>query len=68
MVKKKASGGKRLKEQGRSLIWVSPTEDEKKKIRMAAAYKGVPMSEFLLQLGVTEADRILEKLQKTLDL
>lgn len=59
--KKKVSGGGRLKAQGKSLVWVSPDADQKERIRMAAAAAGKPMSQFLLDVGLAEADVILKR-------
>ena len=64
MAVKKKSGGKRIKEQGRSLVWVSPTEEQKERIRAAAGIAGKPMSQFLLDCGLAEAVKIIAKFQK----
>ena len=57
MVTKQANG--KLKQAGKSLIWVAPTEDEKGQIRAAAAIQGKPMSQFVLDLAL-EANRQAE--------
>jgi uncharacterized protein (DUF1778 family) len=59
---KKASAGARIKAEGKSLIWVAPTAEQKDKIRVAAAVAGMPMSQFLLQHGLAAAESILKKM------
>lgn len=61
MAKKKASGGAVMKAAGREPIMVSATPEQKKSIRVAAAKMGVPMSKFLLETGLREAERISKK-------
>ena len=61
MAKKAASGGGRLKTQGRKLIWVTADQAQQSAIRMAAAASGLPMSQFLLQTGLEAAEKILKK-------
>lgn len=51
----------RLKQQGKSLIWVAPTEAEKSQIRAAAAVQGKPMSQFVLDLALAASEKILSK-------
>lgn len=63
--KRKASAGGRIKAQGKSLVWVTFGESDKQKIRTAAAFRGLPMSEFLKQTGLREAAIILEKIRST---
>lgn len=62
MSKKKKSGGGRIKASGESLIWVTANASDKQKIRTAAAIAGVPMSQFLKQSGLKEAEKILKKI------
>ena len=56
----KQSGGSRIKEQGKSLIWVTLDPEEKEKVRVAAALEDVPMSEFLKLNGLKAAGKILK--------
>jgi uncharacterized protein (DUF1778 family) len=58
---KKQSGGDYLKASKRQLIWVAPDEEQKEQIRVAAAIKGIPMSQFLLECGLRESEKIVEK-------
>ena len=57
----KRGGGTTLTRRGVSLIFVTPDAEQKKKIRVAAALAGLPMSHFVLQSGVTAAENILKK-------
>lgn len=59
--KKKASGGARIKGQGKSLVWVTLAEADKAKVRTAAGIEGLPMSQFLAAQGIAAAEKILEK-------
>lgn len=64
MPKKKAvkpSAAARMKSQGKSLVWVTLDDSQKKKIRVAAAAEGLPMSQFLIRAGLTAAEKILAK-------
>jgi hypothetical protein len=63
-VKQKASGGKRIKEQGRSLVWVTLDDAEKVQIRTAAGTLNLPMSQFLKQCGLAESGKILREMRK----
>ncbi len=65
MVKPKKSAAARIKEQGKSLVWVTLNTGDKKKIRVAAAECEMPMSEFLRQQGLAAADKILEKMHNS---
>lgn len=60
-----SSAGARIRSQGRSLCWVTYPADEKKKIRVAAAHLGLPMSQFLASAGLAAAEKILEKIAKS---
>lgn len=62
--KVKASAGKRIRENGKSLVWVTFNEVDKQKIRMAAASENKPMSQFIAECGLAEADKILKKILK----
>ena len=59
---KKKSGGAILRDAGRSPILVAVDPDQKQKIRIAAAAEGLPMSQFLLKCGLTEAAKIIGNL------
>lgn len=65
MAKKRESAGARIKRQGRSLVWVTLSGEDKPIVRAAAGYAGVPMSRFLELHGVTAAKKILEKIKKS---
>ena len=60
---KKPSAGARLKADGKSLVWATFDEAEKQKIRTAAAFVGLPMSQFLREKGLAAAEIILEKMR-----
>ena len=57
---KKATKRNWLKESGRSLVWLALTPNEKKRLRMAAAEKDVPMSEFARIYVLQAVDKILK--------
>lgn len=61
--KKQASGGARIAREGKSLIWVTPTDEEKSTIRVAAAHVGLGMSRFILQAGLEEARKVLARVK-----
>ena len=48
----------------RKPILLAPLESEHQKIRVASAIAGLPMSHFLLQHGLTAAEKIIEKNNK----
>ena len=60
---KKPSAGARIKSAGKTLVWATFSEEEKQKIRTAAAFQGQPMSQFLREQGLTAAAKILEKMR-----
>lgn len=62
MSKKKSAGG-RIREQGKSLVWATFSQAEKRKIRTAAAFAGQPMSQFLREQGLRAAEEILTKMR-----
>lgn len=58
----KPSAAARIKGQGKSLIWVAPTTEQKEQLRLAAAKEGKPMSRFVLECSLREAEKILKKM------
>jgi uncharacterized protein (DUF1778 family) len=67
MAKNERAGGGASWMRGakRSLAWVTFDDDEKALVRQAAAASGVPMSQFLKEIGLKEAENILRKAAKT---
>lgn len=59
--KKKPSGGAALVAAGRSPLMLGLYPDDKRKIRMAAASEGLPMSQFLIKYGLMAAEKLLAK-------
>ena len=57
----KKTARNRWKDDGRKPILLAPLADEHAKIRVAAAFEGIPMAHFLLQHGLAAATKILEK-------
>lgn len=60
-MKKKLSAGGRLKKNGKSLIWSTYDDEEKSKIRTAAAFVKLPMSQLVSSLALAGAEKILKK-------
>lgn len=67
MKTKKPSAGARIKANGKSLVWVTFNEQEKRKIRVASAQKGQPMSQFLKDAGLRAAEKTLKNLPEFAD-
>jgi len=59
---KKPSGGANIKAAGKSPLLLAIDPSDKQKIRTAAGYEGLPMSQFLVKYGVLAAEKILEKI------
>jgi uncharacterized protein (DUF1778 family) len=60
--KKKPSGGAHIKAAGKSPLLLALDPSDKQKIRTAAGFAGLPMSQFLILHGVAAAEKILEKI------
>lgn len=58
--KSETSGAGRIRKAQRSLIWVTPNEEEKKRIRQVAGALDQSMSQFVLEAALTRADKYLE--------
>jgi uncharacterized protein (DUF1778 family) len=61
MAKEKKSAGARIKAQGRSLVWVTLSEAEKRRVRAAAGYADQPMSQFIVAAALAAAEKVLAK-------
>ena len=61
---KRPSAGARIRDNGRSLIWVTLDAAQKDRVRLAAAAEGLPMSRFLERAGLAAADVVLAKILK----
>ena len=59
---KKPSGGAHIKAAGKSPLLLALTPDQKQKIRTAAGYAGLPMSQFLILHGLVAAEAVLKKI------
>ena len=57
---RKPSAGARIRDT-RSLVWVTYDAADKKKIRLAAAELGIPMSQFVAEAGLMRAESISQK-------
>lgn len=62
--KQSETGESWVKRNNRSMVWVTLDEEQKKKVRRAAAELNIPMSQFAQKAIMELAEKILEKSEK----